>query len=55
MDARFGWAGKNHLGDVHKREQRLKPRFYDEPVVRELIKLWELLNYSCGGQLNFTL
>ena len=32
-------------------EQRLKPRLYDEPVVRGLIKLWELLNYSCGKRL----
>jgi Integrase core domain len=39
------------VGDAHKRQQRLKPRFYDEPVVRELSKLWELLNYSCGKRL----
>jgi hypothetical protein len=39
------------VGDVHKRQQRLKPRLYDEPVMRELIKLWELLNYSCGKRL----
>jgi hypothetical protein len=39
------------VGDVHKRQQRLKPRCYDAEVVRELIKLWELLNYSCGKRL----
>lgn len=39
------------VGDVHKLQQRLKPRLYDEPVVRELMKLWELLNYSCGKRL----
>ena len=39
------------VGDARQRQQRLKPRFYDEPVVRELSKLWELLNYSCGKRL----
>jgi hypothetical protein len=39
------------VGDVKQRQQRLKPRSYDESVVRELIKLWELLNYSCGKRL----
>ncbi|HKR15336.1 MAG TPA: hypothetical protein VJT15_24940, partial [Pyrinomonadaceae bacterium] len=39
------------VGDVRQRQQRQKPRCYDEPVVRELIKLWELLNYSCGKRL----
>lgn len=39
------------VGDVHKRQQRLKPRLYDDQVVRELIKLWELLNYLCGKRL----
>ena len=39
------------MGDARQRQQRLKPRFYDEPVVRELSKLWELLNYSCGKRL----
>jgi hypothetical protein len=39
------------VGDVHKRQQRRKPKVYDEPVLRELIKLWELLNYSCGKRL----
>ena len=28
-----------------------KPRYYNEAVVRELVKLWELLNYSCGKRL----
>jgi hypothetical protein len=36
------------VGDAHK---RLKPRFYDEPVVQELAKLWQLLNFSCGKWL----
>src|SRR2546423_14317113 len=39
------------VGDLHKRQQRLKPRCYDEPVRQELIKLWELLNYLCGKRL----
>jgi hypothetical protein len=39
------------VGDAHKRQQRLKPRCYDEPIVQELIKLWQLLNYSCGKRL----
>lgn len=39
------------LGDVHKRQQGSKPRFYDEQVVLALVKLWELLNYLCGKRL----
>jgi len=39
------------VGDARQRQQRLKPRSYDEPVVRELIKLWELLNYVFGKRL----
>jgi hypothetical protein len=39
------------LGDVHKRQQRNKPRFYDEQVVQALVKLWELMNYLCGKRL----
>ena len=39
------------VGDARRRQQRLKPRFYDEPVAHELRKLWELLNYSCGKRL----
>ena len=39
------------VGDVHKRQQRLKPRLYDDQVVKELTKLWELLNYLCGKRL----
>jgi len=39
------------VGDVHKRQQRVKSRYYDEPVVQELIKLWQLLNYLCGKRL----
>jgi hypothetical protein len=39
------------VGDVHKRQQRVKPRHYDEPMLQELIKLWQLLNYLCGKRL----
>jgi hypothetical protein len=47
------WLGGKRMvvGDVHKRQQRLKPRYYDEQVVQELIKLWQLLNYLCGKRL----
>ena len=39
--------GKRVMGDVRKRRQRQKPRYYNEAVVQELVKLWELLNYAC--------
>jgi len=39
------------VGDARKRQQRLKPKYYDEPVVQALIKLWQLLNYLCGKRL----
>jgi hypothetical protein len=39
------------LGDVHKRQRRSKPKFYDEQVVKALVPLWELLNYLCGKRL----
>ena len=39
------------VGDVHKRQQRQKSRYYDEQVVQALIKLWQLLNYLCGKRL----
>ncbi|HJT67632.1 MAG TPA: DDE-type integrase/transposase/recombinase [Pyrinomonadaceae bacterium] len=39
------------VGDMRERQQRQKPRYYNDEVVRELIKLWELLNYSCGKRL----
>ena len=47
------WLGgkRTMVGDVGKRQQRLKPRIYDEPVLAELRKLWELLNYVCGKRL----
>lgn len=45
-------AGKRRIvGDVHKRQQRLRPRVYDDDVVKTLVKLWELLNYLCGKRL----
>ena len=39
------------VGDVSQRQQRRKPRYYNEAVVPELVKLWELLNYVCGKRL----
>ena len=39
------------VGDARQRQQRLKPRYYDEQVVQALIKLWQLLNYLCGKRL----
>ena len=48
------WLGGKRMvvGEVHKRQQqRLRPRYYDEQVVQELIKLWQLLNYLCGKRL----
>ena len=47
------WLGgkRTIVGDVGKRQQRLKPRVYDEQVLSELLKLWELLNYVCGKRL----
>ena len=39
------WLGGKRVivGDVRERQQRQKPRYYNEVVARELIKLWELL------------
>jgi hypothetical protein len=39
------------VGDVRERQQRQKPRHYNEAVLPELVKLWELLNYACGKRL----
>jgi hypothetical protein len=39
------------VGDLHKRQQRVKSRYYDEQVVQALSKLWQLLNYLCGKRL----
>src|ERR1041385_3999157 len=39
------------VGYLHKRQQRLKPKVYDEQVVAALSKLWQLLNYVCGKRL----
>jgi hypothetical protein len=44
-------GGKVVVGDARQRQQRLKPRYYDEQVVQALIKLWQLLNYLCGKRL----
>lgn len=47
------WLGGKRVivGDVGQRQQRQKPRYYNEAVVQQLVKLWELLNYSCGKRL----
>jgi hypothetical protein len=39
------------VGDVRERQQRQKPKYYNEAVVQELVKLWQLLNYACGKRL----
>jgi len=39
------------VGDARQRQQRSKPRYYDEQVVQALSKLWQLLNYVCGKRL----
>lgn len=39
------------VGDARQRQQRSKPKYYDEQVVQALIKLWQLLNYLCGKRL----
>ena len=39
------------IGDRHQRQQRVKPRYYDEDVVKALVRLWQLLNYICGKRL----
>ncbi len=39
------------VGDARQRQQRLKPKYYDEQVVAALSKLWQLLNYLCGKRL----
>jgi len=39
------------VGDLRKRQQRVKSRYYDEQVVQALSKLWQLLNYLCGKRL----
>jgi len=46
-----GWHGDKRVGAASKPQQRQKPRYYDEPVVRELSKLWRLLDYICGKRL----
>jgi hypothetical protein len=39
------------VGEVNKRPSRDKPRYYDDTVLQELIKLWQLLDYVCGKRL----
>lgn len=39
------------VGDIHQRQQRVKPRYYDDDVVKTLVKVWELMNYLCGKRL----
>ena len=50
---RQGWRGGKGVvvGELRQRQQRQKPRYYDEAVVPELIKLWQLLDYVCGKRL----
>lgn len=47
------WRGGKRavVGAANKPQQRQKPRYYDEPVLRELSKLWQLLDYICGKRL----
>jgi hypothetical protein len=52
MAVRCGCGGKRIvIGDRHQRQQRVKPRYYDEDVVKALVRLWQLLNYICGKRL----
>jgi hypothetical protein len=51
MDVSCGCVANGWLLAMCVRQRRQKSRCYDELVVRELIKLWELLNYSCGKRL----
>lgn len=45
-------TGKRRIvGDAGKGQQRLKPRFYDDDVLKALVKLWQMLNYLCGKRL----
>ena len=45
-------AGKRVVvGAVSKSQPRQKPRYYDEQVVQELSKLWQMLDYICGKRL----
>jgi len=39
------------VGEVNKRPPRDKPRYYDDTVLQELIKLWKVLDYLCGKRL----
>lgn len=47
------WLGgkRKVMGDVRQRQPRVRARFYDDEVVRTLVKLWEMLNYLCGKRL----
>ena len=47
------WLGDKRVivGDARQRRQRQKPRHYNEAVLFELVKLWQLLNYACGKRL----
>jgi len=39
------------VGDVNQRGSRERARFYDEPVVAVLIKIWKMMDYICGKRL----
>jgi hypothetical protein len=45
------WRGGKRVvvGAVNKGQQRQKPRYYDDQVVQELSKLWQVLDYICGA------
>ena len=43
-------SGKRMIvGDVRRRQQRQKPRYYNEAVGEQLIKLWELLTVAANA------
>lgn len=39
------------VGDVNKRNQRVRSRIYDEAVLAVLIKIWKMMDYICGKRL----
>ena len=47
------WLGGKRVvvGELRQRQPRHKPRYYDDEVVKTLVRLWELLNYLCGKRL----
>lgn len=39
------------VGDLRQRQQRHKSRYYDDEVLKTLVRLWGILNYLCGKRL----